>query len=82
MESFGESEEEKVMREVMMAPERLSSDDLERGDTDEYLANSSCQELSWLDVSVTVKDRKTKRPKDLLRDVHGAVRAGQFKSTN
>lgn len=40
------------------------------------LTNQSVQSFSWENVSVTVKDRHTKQPLDLLSNVNGIVEAG------
>lgn len=41
-----------------------------------YLENRVVKSLSWSDVSVTVKDRETQRPKKILSDVSGHAVAG------
>jgi hypothetical protein len=41
-----------------------------------HLTNSTVHGYSWEDVTVTVKDRGTKEPVDLLSGVNGLVEAG------
>jgi hypothetical protein len=41
-----------------------------------HLTNSTVHGYSWEDVTVTVKDRGTKEPIDLLSGVNGLVEAG------
>lgn len=43
-----------------------------------HLTNTSIQTFSWENVTVTVKDRQTKQPKDILSGVNGIVKAGRF----
>lgn len=43
-----------------------------------HLTNDAVQSFSWKDVTVTVKDRLTKQPKDILSDIHGVVQAGKL----
>jgi hypothetical protein len=42
-----------------------------------YLNNSVVQNLAWSDVTVTVPDRETKLPKQILSAVGGYVAAGK-----
>ena len=39
--------------------------------------NSTISEFSWRDVSLTVKDRKTKKPKPLIQNLNGEVHGGK-----
>lgn len=41
------------------------------------LTNTSIRSFGWEDVTVTVKDRQTKQPKNILSDVNGMVKAGK-----
>jgi hypothetical protein len=41
------------------------------------LINTSVQSFSWKDVTVTVKERNTKQPKDILHGINGFVKAGE-----
>ena len=61
-----------------MSDSELSTHDLEPGLTSEHLYNSTIKNLSWHGITVTVSDRKTKAPKQLLDDVHGEVKAGKI----
>jgi hypothetical protein len=42
-----------------------------------YLNNTIVQSLAWSDVTVTVSDRETKLPKQILSAVSGYVAAGK-----
>jgi hypothetical protein len=56
---------------------QLPSLDLERHVTeDAHLINDSVRSFEWQGVTVTVKDKKTKRPKEILANVDGLVRPG------
>ncbi|KAJ5280748.1 hypothetical protein N7478_006120 [Penicillium angulare] len=55
--------------------------DPERGDHDEgryFLRNTSVQNFSWSNLLVTVKDRQTKEPRDLIHNVSGDVKQGEL----
>lgn len=43
---------------------------------DVHLKNTTVKNFVWQDITVTVKDHKTKQPKALLQDVSGIVKAG------
>ena len=43
---------------------------------DAHLLNESVRNFIWQDVTVTVRDSKTKKPKAILDNVEGIVRAG------
>lgn len=45
--------------------------------TETHLRNTAVRNLSWSNVTVTVKDRVTKSPKVLVDNVDGHVEAGQ-----
>jgi hypothetical protein len=54
-----------------------SSLDVEKAASDYApLTNHSVQSFSWEKVTVTVKDRHTKQPLELLSDVKGIINAG------
>lgn len=42
------------------------------------LTNTNIRSFGWKGVTVQVKDRQTKEPKNLLTDVNGFVRAGEL----
>ena len=51
--------------------------DLERNTGDyAHLTNSSIRSFGWEAVTVTVKDRSTKKPKAILQGINGVVKAG------
>jgi hypothetical protein len=54
--------------------------DVEKGSSTDYahLTNTSVHSFSWKDVTVTVKDRKTKQPLEILSGVDGIVEAGMY----
>jgi hypothetical protein len=41
------------------------------------LTNTAIRSFGWEDITVTVKDRQTKRLKNILSDVSGIVKAGK-----
>jgi hypothetical protein len=43
-----------------------------------HLTNETVNSFSWSDVTVTVKDRATKQPLDILSGVNGIVEAGEM----
>lgn len=45
--------------------------------TEAYLRNTTVKNISWHDITVTVKDRETKQPKVVVDKVEGYVEAGQ-----
>lgn len=54
--------------------------DLEKRATDAHLQNTTVKNFAWQNITVTVKDHKTKQPKALLRGVNGIVKAGTLPS--
>ena len=71
------------MATTMASPNEVGpsdSIDIEKDAGSDYahLTNTSIQSFSWENVSVTVKDRQTKQPKDILSGVNGIVRAGML----
>ena len=64
--------------------QRASSDevgvlDLERNESGRFLMNYSVQNFSWSGLTVTVKDRQTKQPRDLINGVSGDAQQGKLK---
>jgi hypothetical protein len=43
-----------------------------------HLTNETVKSFSWDNVTVTVKDRATKQPLDILSGVNGIVEAGEL----
>jgi hypothetical protein len=55
------------------------SSDTERQNSHEfYMFNDVVHSLSWSNISLTVEDRSTKRPEDLVSNVSGRVKAGKY----
>ncbi|KAJ5550373.1 hypothetical protein N7535_001689 [Penicillium sp. DV-2018c] len=52
--------------------------DLERNDSGQFLMNQTVQNFSWQGLTVTVKDRETKKPRDLLNNICGNVKRGEL----
>jgi hypothetical protein len=46
-----------------------------------YVHKDLIQSLSWSNISLTVEDRSTKQPKDLVADVCGCIEAGKCSAT-
>ena len=52
--------------------------DLEPGiNADAQLFNTSVHSIAWRDITVTVKDRKTQEPRNIVERVDGYVEAGK-----
>jgi ABC-type multidrug transport system ATPase subunit len=46
-----------------------------------YVHKDLIQSLSWSNISLTIEDRSTKQPKDLVADVCGCIEAGKCSAT-
>ena len=68
---------------VAMSTANPSIEDVEKGAVADYahLTNTTVHSFSWENVTVTVKDRKTKQPLEILSDVNGVVEAGMSSSS-
>lgn len=57
-----------------------SVEDVEKGAAVDYahLTNTTVHSFSWENVTVSVKDRKTNQPLDILSGVDGIVEAGRY----
>ncbi|KAL2813312.1 P-loop containing nucleoside triphosphate hydrolase protein [Aspergillus granulosus] len=56
----------------------LNPRDLERNAGHQFLMNDSVQSFSWNDLTVTVKDRRTKEPRNLIENINGGVQQGEL----
>jgi hypothetical protein len=54
------------------------SADLEEGQDYAHLKNELVQSFSWNNITVTVEDRATKQPLDILSGINGGVDAGDM----
>ncbi|KAL4791564.1 P-loop containing nucleoside triphosphate hydrolase protein [Aspergillus venezuelensis] len=52
--------------------------DLERNDADQFLMNHSLRDFSWNELTVTVRDRRTKQPRNLIEGLNGSVQQGEL----
>lgn len=52
--------------------------DVELDGGSRYLTNHSVKNFSWSGLTVTVKDRQTKKARDLINDIGGDVQQGMF----
>ncbi|KAL3471932.1 P-loop containing nucleoside triphosphate hydrolase protein [Aspergillus californicus] len=52
--------------------------DLEHDAGHRFLMNHSVQSFSWSDLTVTVKDRRTKEPRNLVDGINGGARQGEL----
>ncbi|KAJ5083916.1 hypothetical protein NUU61_008495 [Penicillium alfredii] len=52
--------------------------DLERNDSGDFLKNHTVRDFSWTGLTVTVKDRETKKARDLICDISGDVQQGEL----
>ncbi|KAI0480152.1 hypothetical protein GGR56DRAFT_671296 [Xylariaceae sp. FL0804] len=64
----------KEVPETMMT----SSFDVEQHGGEAHLLNTTVQSLCWRGVTVTVRDRATKRPRNIVDHVDGIVEAGEI----
>jgi hypothetical protein len=57
----------------------MASPDLERNESGQFfLRNQTVQEFSWKALTVTIKDRETKGPRNLIDGISGNVQQGMF----
>lgn len=64
-----------------MSTSNPSVEDVEKGGADyAHLTNTTVRSFSWQNVVVTVKDRTTREPLDILSGVSGIVEAGEYLS--
>ncbi|KAJ4407426.1 hypothetical protein N0V91_004010 [Didymella pomorum] len=62
-----------------MSTSNPSVEDVEKGAMDyAHLTNTTVHSFSWENVTVSVKDRKTKQPLDILSGVDGIIEAGEM----
>lgn len=55
------------------------SSDTERQNSHEfYMFNDVVHSLSWSNITLTVDDRSTSQPKDLIGNVSGHIKAGKY----
>lgn len=52
--------------------------DLEWNDSGHFLMNETVRNFSWQGLTVTVKDRETKKSRDLINDISGDVKHGLY----
>lgn len=65
-----------------MSTSNPSMEDVEKGGTDyAHLLNTTVHSFSWENVTVSVKDRKTKQPLNILSGVDGFIEAGVYPQT-
>ncbi|KAF5633056.1 ATP-binding protein cassette [Fusarium sp. NRRL 52700] len=55
-----------------------SMDSEQRPVAEKHLLNTTIKNFTWRNVTVTVKDRKTKQPKAIVDNVEGIVEAGEI----
>lgn len=55
-----------------------STPDLECNDSGHFLMNETVRNFSWQGLTVTVKDRETKKARDLINDISGDVQHGLY----
>ncbi|KAJ5843579.1 uncharacterized protein N7525_001320 [Penicillium rubens] len=55
-----------------------STPDLERNDSGHFLMNETVRNFSWQGLTVTVKDRESKKARDLINDISGDVQHGEL----
>ncbi|KAK8090348.1 ATP-binding protein cassette [Apiospora hydei] len=74
------SNKDKAAPEYTTSSSSTTSPDLEQGCSaaDAHLLNTTVSSIAWRGVTVTVKDRKTKEPLNLVDNVEGYVEAGEL----
>ncbi|KAG4440503.1 hypothetical protein IFR05_004038 [Cadophora sp. M221] len=58
--------------------DRFNVDIEQKAGSDAHLLNNTVRNFIWQDVTVTVKDNKTGKPKAILDNVEGIVKAGEI----
>lgn len=58
-------------------PTNMSSDTERQTDDELYMFNDVARSLSWSKITLTVEDRSTKQPRDLVSNVSGQVNSGK-----
>lgn len=61
------------------AMEASAGSDVEMNDG-RFLMNHSVKSFSWRGLTVTVKDRETKKARDLICDIGGDVQQGMYEA--
>ncbi|KAH8816310.1 putative ABC transporter [Xylogone sp. PMI_703] len=56
----------------------FNTDIEQKASDDNQLVNDVVRDFSWKNITVTVKDHKTKEPKAILDDISGIVQAGEI----
>ncbi|GAQ34620.1 ABC transporter [Aspergillus niger] len=57
---------------------KLDGSDLERNEATSFFRNNTVNNFSWSDLTVTVKDRHTKQPRNLIDGISGSVQQGEL----
>ncbi|OJZ91929.1 hypothetical protein ASPFODRAFT_121450 [Aspergillus luchuensis CBS 106.47] len=57
---------------------KLDGSDLERNEATSFFKNNTVNDFSWRDLTVTVKDRHTKQPRNLIDGISGSVQQGEL----
>lgn len=55
---------------------KLDGSDLERNESSSFFKNNTVNDFSWRNLTVTVKDRHTKQPRNLIDGISGSVQQG------
>jgi hypothetical protein len=62
-------------------PVNMSSDTERQTDSELYMFNHVAHTLSWSNVTLTVVDRSTKEPRDVIKGISGHINAGTCPTT-
>ncbi|GKZ17013.1 hypothetical protein AbraIFM66951_005741 [Aspergillus brasiliensis] len=57
---------------------KLDGSDLERNEAPSFFKNNTVNDFSWRNLTVTVKDRHTKQPRNLIDGISGSVQQGEL----
>lgn len=63
-----------------MSPTQSVDVEKDAGTDYAHLTNDSVRSFGWEDITVTVKDRTTKQPLEILSGINGSVEAGKYES--
>ncbi|KAL2069552.1 hypothetical protein VTL71DRAFT_14231 [Oculimacula yallundae] len=76
--SFGPGLEMESLYTGGVSHERYNVDIEQKAGNEAHLLNNNVRNFIWQDVTVTVKDKKTGKPKAILDNIEGIVKAGEI----
>ncbi len=79
-ETRGQIEMDSLYKNGVLRDQLNADIEQKAGGDDAHLLNSAVHNYIWQEVTVTVKDNKTGKPKAILENVEGIVKAGNCPS--